>query len=162
MAQVGNTDKLIVALNKHICILLDNGFVPSANLLDEQKLTQLLRECSYNYSIFNEKELDNLQAVHSHLANKYSTEIQFTQSTFKTMNIPTEYEYIYTKILKLFSSYGIDIIKDCGAACNSKNKNAIYLYNLFVAGIAAIELGNTTAANLIFAQVNQSLKHINQ
>lgn len=161
MAQTGNTDKLIVAINKHICNLLDSGFVPSTNLLDEQKLAQILRECSYNYSIFDATELENLQSVHSFFANKYYTDTLFTQSTFKVMNIPTEYEYLYIKILKLFSSYGIDILKDCGAVCTSKNKNAIYLFNLFVAGVSATELGNTTAANMIFAQVNQSLKSIN-
>lgn len=156
-----STDELVVAINKYISNLVDNGFMPSDIILDEQLLTQLLRECSYNYGIFTDIEINNLKAIYSILANKYGVSNTFNISTIKTMNIPTEQTANYYRILRMFANYGIDIIKDCGAVCTSKNKNAVFLFNLFVSGVVATEIGNTAAANVIFAQVTQTLSLMN-
>lgn len=157
---MSTSNDLIVAINNHISTILDNGFAPSAVILDEQKLAQMLRECSYNFTIFDKAEIYNLESIYNALANKYNIGGSFTNNTIKIMNIPSAQVANYNKILKLFAGYGIDIIKDCGAVCNSKNKNAITMFNMFVAGVTATEIGNTAAATLIFKQVEQSLKFI--
>lgn len=66
------------------------------------------------------------------------------------ITIPKEYVCIYTKILILFVDFGIDMLNDCKASCNDKNRKILDCYNMFLAAIAARKLNeNKTAETLI-------------
>lgn len=56
------------------------------------------------------------------------------------MEIPKEYESIYLKLLVYIIDFGIDLVKDCSAGCNVKNKKVIDCWNMFQSAVAAYSL----------------------
>lgn len=155
---MGNVDKLFIAINKHISDLVRTSSMWDTNLFCEQNLIQILRECSYNFAIFEPYQVSNLDAVYKTLAKKYIMEKTFDESNINLLNVRPEHKDMYIKILKLFANYGMDVLNDCRASSRSKHRSSVYLFNLFMAGLANIETGNEKAANIIFAQIKHNLK----
>lgn len=80
------------------------------------------------------------------------------QPEYVYMTIPAEYVCIYHKILIMLTDFGIDLLKDCNASCNSKNRKVIDCFNMFNAAIAAKKLNQNklaeTLINYIKGQIN--------
>lgn len=80
------------------------------------------------------------------------------QPEYVYMTIPAEYVCIYHKILIMLTDFGIDLLKDCSASCNSKNRKVIDCFNMFNAAIAARKLNQNklaeTLINYIKGQIN--------
>lgn len=77
------------------------------------------------------------------------------------MTIPSDYVCIYNKILILLSEYGLNILNDCNASCNNRNKSIINCFNMFNSAVAARKLGLNKQAETIIKYVSSQLKLIN-
>lgn len=82
-----------------------------------------------NYQIMNERLLVP------------ETQGERTEEQLVWETIPVDWVCIYHKILRMFSNYGVDMLKDCCASCKQPNNNAIQLLNMFTAAVAARRLG---------------------
>lgn len=69
------------------------------------------------------------------------------------MTIPAEYVCIYHKILIMFADFGVDLLKDCQAACTSKNRKIIDCFNMFNAAVAARKLNKFKLAKTLIEYV---------
>ena len=69
------------------------------------------------------------------------------------ITIPKDYVCIYTKILIMFVDFGLDLLNDCKASCNDKNRKIIDCYNMFNAAIAARQLNETKQAEVLIKYV---------
>ena len=76
------------------------------------------------------------------------------------ITIPKDYICIYHKILYLFADYGIDMLKDCSASCNGRNKKIIDCFNMFNAAIAANKIGKDKLAETLIKYIENQLKLI--
>lgn len=80
------------------------------------------------------------------------------QPEYVYMTIPAEYVCIYHRILVMLADFGVDLLKDCQAACNSKNRKIIDCFNMFNAAVAARKLNQfklaETLINYIKAQID--------
>lgn len=71
--------------------------------------------------------------------------------------IPLRYKCVYDKLLSKMTEFGIDLIKDCNAICNAPNKHLVTCWNMFQAGCAAYNNGQTKTADFIVNYVNEQL-----
>lgn len=69
------------------------------------------------------------------------------------MTIPAQYNYIYEKILLLFSEYGLDAVKDCKVSCRDRQSRIVECFNIFTAGVAAWNAGRYKEASLVMNYV---------
>lgn len=68
---------------------------------------------------------------------------------FVFLSVPIKWTEIYNKLLILMANRGIDMIKDCNAACNDDAKRLIQCWNEFNAACAAYKLGQETEAKIL-------------
>ena len=73
------------------------------------------------------------------------------------ITIPKDYVCIYTKILIMFVDFGLDLLNDCKASCNDKNRKIIDCYNMFNAAIAARQLNETKQAEVLIKYVEKQI-----
>lgn len=74
--------------------------------------------------------------------------------------IPAKYVCLYHRILILLSQYGEESLKDCNAACTSRNKNIINCYNIFSSAIAAYKLEKTKLAETLIKYIESTINQI--
>jgi len=67
--------------------------------------------------------------------------VEEVQVEYVYMTIPAEYVCVYHRILAMLADYGIDMLKDCKAACKDRNSGVIECFNMFNAAVAARKLG---------------------
>lgn len=79
------------------------------------------------------------------------------QPEYVYMTIPAEYVCIYHKILIMFADFGIDLLKDCQASCNSRNKKVIDCFNMFNAAVAARKLGQDKLAHTLIEYIKAQI-----
>ena len=58
------------------------------------------------------------------------------------MNIPNKFYNVYIELLSKLANCGVNIIKDCTADCNCKNKQIYKCWNLFQSACAAYQFGD--------------------
>ena len=73
------------------------------------------------------------------------------------ITIPKDYVCIYTKILIMFVDFGLDLLNDCKASCNDRNRKIIDCYNMFNAAIAARQLNETKQAEVLIKYVEKQI-----
>src|SRR5574344_20431 len=73
------------------------------------------------------------------------------------ITIPKDYVGIYTKILIMFVDFGLDLLNDCKASCNDRNRKIIDCYNMFNAAIAARQLNETKQAEVLIKYVEKQI-----
>lgn len=71
--------------------------------------------------------------------------------------IPSEYVETYKKLLNLMVYYGIDLMKDCQAGCDSKHRKLIECWNVFQSACAAYDLEYGQEANVLYTFVTEQL-----
>lgn len=79
------------------------------------------------------------------------------QPEYVYMTIPAEYVCIYHKILTMLADFGIEMLKDCQASCNSKNKKIIDCFNMFNAAVAARKLNQDKLASTLIKYVKSQI-----
>lgn len=105
------------------------------------------------------------------LPNKENTNIQPINDMFIDrcpeyvyLTIPTLYICTYHKILHYMVDFGIDLVKDCGASCNAKNKKILDCWSMFQSACAAYTLTpageEPKKANLLIKYINEQLELI--
>lgn len=82
------------------------------------------------------------------------------QPEYVYVTIPAEYVCIYHKILVMFVDFGIDLLKDCSASCNSRNKKLIDCFNMFNSAIAARQLKQDKLANVLIEYIKAQIELI--
>jgi hypothetical protein len=75
------------------------------------------------------------------------------QPEYVYMTIPAEYVCIYHRILVMLTDFGIDLLKDCQAACSSKNRKIIDCFNMFNAAVAARKLNQFKLAKTLIEYI---------
>lgn len=65
------------------------------------------------------------------------------------MTIPKDYVCIYRKLITMLSQFGVDLLNDCSATCKGNNKTIINCWHMFLAAIAAHQLGDEKTANVL-------------
>lgn len=73
------------------------------------------------------------------------------------ITIPAEYVCIYNRLLILLSDYGLEMLKECKAACSERNIQVIECFNMFNAAIAAHKLNLNKEAETIIKYVEAKL-----
>lgn len=68
---------------------------------------------------------------------------------FIFLQVPLKWTEIYNKLLILMSNKGIDMIKDCNAACDENGKRLIECWNEFNAACAAYANGQEKEAKIL-------------
>lgn len=101
---------------------------------------------------------ENITPVY--VEDDFNKRFEEIQPEYVYMTIPAEYVCIYHRILVLFAEYGVDILKDCQAACNSKNRKIVDCFNTFNAAIAARKLGQDKLAETLIKYIEGNLKMI--
>lgn len=76
------------------------------------------------------------------------------------MTIPPEYACIYHKLLIMLADMGIDMLADCQAGCNGKNKNVMNCWNMFQAACASHQLGLNDRAKTLINYIKAQIKNI--
>lgn len=64
--------------------------------------------------------------------------------------IPDIYVNAYHRLLNLMVSYGLDLLKDCKAGCNAKNRKLIECWNIFQSACAAYNIEQPRASEVLF------------
>lgn len=82
-------------------------------------------------------------------------DVQYVYAT-----IPARYACLYHKLLVLLSEFGVDMLNDCNATCKGSNKNIVTCFNMFNAGVAAYNLGETKKAEVIMKYINAQVNAI--
>lgn len=98
--------------------------------------------------------MDNLTRVYVDGLESSNDETIEVQPEYVYLKIPAKYVCTYNKILVLLADYGIDMLKDCSAECNNKNKSIIKCFNMFNAAVAAYKLEQTKLAETIIKYVD--------
>lgn len=76
------------------------------------------------------------------------------------ISVPKEYIDTYYQILVMLADFGVDMLKDCKAACTDKNSDVIDCFNMFNSAVAAYNLGRTKLANLLINYIDAKIKQI--
>lgn len=92
------------------------------------------------------------------MKSDYELQYEEIQPNYVFLTIPAEWVCVYHKLLVYMSDFGIDIIKDCSAICNSKNKNIVTCWNLFQSALAARELGKGKEAEFFIKYIKEQLE----
>lgn len=71
--------------------------------------------------------------------------------------IPSEYVETYKKLLNLMVYYGIDLMKDCQAGCDSKHRKLIECWNVFQSACAAHALEYGRESTVLYSFVTEQL-----
>lgn len=71
--------------------------------------------------------------------------------------IPSEYVETYKKLLNLMVYYGIDLMKDCQAGCDSKHRKLIECWNIFQSACAAHDLEYSRQATVLYEFVTEQI-----
>lgn len=79
------------------------------------------------------------------------------QPEYVFMTIPAEYVCIYHKLLVYLSDFGLELLADCKASCNAKNKSIIDCWNMFQSMIACYNLGQTDKAEVFKKYIEAQL-----
>lgn len=74
--------------------------------------------------------------------------------------IPARYVCLYHKLLVLLADYGVEMLNDCQATCKGSNKTVVTCFNMFNAGVAAYQLGETKKAEIIMKYINSQVNMI--
>lgn len=72
--------------------------------------------------------------------------------------IPGHYVPVYTKLLKLLSNFGVELIKDCNAACDSKKSIPSKCFIMFQTACSAYALKEYNKADFIVNYIIEELK----
>lgn len=73
------------------------------------------------------------------------------------MTIPAEYVCIYHRILVMLADFGVEMLKDCQAACGSKNRKIIDCFNMFNAAVAARKIGQEKLAKTLIDYIKAQI-----
>lgn len=76
---------------------------------------------------------------------------------FVYITIPADYVHVYKQILFRMADYGEEMLKDCKATCQDRNKSIIDCFNMFNAAVAAYNTGQVKLANLIIKYITAIL-----
>lgn len=63
-----------------------------------------------------------------------------TDNTSRTIQIPTEFLYVYSKLLLLMIELGESMLHNCKALCDTKNMPIVECYHMYKAALAANQL----------------------
>ena len=88
------------------------------------------------------------------------SELEEIKVEYVYLTIPSEWICTYHKLLVYLSDLGEDIVKNCNASCNNKNKNIISCWNLFQAAVASRQLGNLKQAEFFINYITEQLNLI--
>lgn len=104
--------------------------------------------------------MDNLTRVYVDGVESSNDETIEVQPDYVYVKIPAKYVCTYNKILVLLAEYGVDMLKDCAADCNNKNKSIIKCFNMFNAAVAAYQLQQTKLAETIIKYVDAMINKL--
>lgn len=79
---------------------------------------------------------------------------------FVYMTIPAKYACIYHKLLIMLADMGVDMLADCQAGCNGRNKNVMSCWNMFQAACASYQLGLEKRAETLLNYVKAQITNI--
>ena len=88
------------------------------------------------------------------------TNVKHTKLEYVYVTIPAEYICVYHRILAMLADYGVEMLKNCKAACTDRNSGVIECFNMFNAAVAARKLNNTSLANTLIKYVKAKINQI--
>ena len=86
--------------------------------------------------------------------------MKYITTEYLFVTIPYDYAELYHKIMALLADYGEAKLQDCTPQCIEKNSIVLNCYNMFLAAIAARNLGNFSLANTLFTYVDATIANI--
>lgn len=79
-------------------------------------------------------------------------------NTYIYLDIPSEYECVYKRLLIKLSDLGTDMIKDCASACKGVNRQVINSWNMFQSACAAYTLGEQHKGAFLINYIIKNLR----
>lgn len=76
------------------------------------------------------------------------------------MTIPPAYACVYHKLLIMLADMGLDMLADCQAGCNGRNKNVMSCWNMFQSACASYQLGLQKQAETLLNYVKAQIANI--
>jgi hypothetical protein len=86
----------------------------------------------------------------------------FRQSDYMKYMItpPADKSELYRELLEGIAKAGVEVLNDCNAGCSESNRTPYSLYNVFIAAISALDVGQTKEADVLFQYINHKLHQV--
>lgn len=73
------------------------------------------------------------------------------------LTIPKDFICIYHRLLHYLNDYGIELVEDCQAGCDAKNRKLLDCWSMFQSACAAHSLHNDADANFLIKYITEQL-----
>lgn len=151
----------------HICgakqKYIEEGVIVPIIIDKELNLLSVFEQCLYVSESFSFETLFKLyQSINELIKYVHLGDVPiytFSQANYMKYMItpPEDKAELYRELLEGIANAGVEVLNDCNAGCSDANRAPYALYNVFIAAISSVDVGQITQANVLFEYITHKL-----